>query len=89
MGAARRALAGAHWRRSVSEGFLLLKVSGNLGTERSWRGGERRGERSGNTRAVREGLDNSLDESGVYGVVTWMEAGGGRQVTWGRVLWHD
>ena len=41
--------------------------------------------RSAHTRAVGEGLVNSLEERRGYGGVTWRETGG-RWVTWGRVM---
>ena len=38
-------MAGAHWRRAVSEGSLFPTVMCNLRTEQSRRGGKGRGER--------------------------------------------
>ena len=68
-------MARACRRWAVSAGSLSPTVAGNLGTERSRRGSEGRGEQVARTRAVGEGPDDSLEDRRGYGGVTWKEAG--------------
>ena len=68
-------MAGARWRRAVSEGLLLLTVVDKLKTEQSQTGGNGRGVWSAWSRAVGEGPDDLLQERRAYRDVTWREMG--------------
>ena len=79
-------MAEACWRKAFSEGSLSPTVAGNLGTERSRRGGEGRREQEREDKG--SGGEYGLFARGKEGIWRrdWEGGRGGPQVTWGRVM---
>ena len=82
-------MAGSRRRWEVSEGLLSSTAAVNLGTEWSRRGNEGRGEWESADKDGGGGFGRFTRKRREYGDVTWREARGGRQFTWGRELWRE